>query len=112
MDAVALGEDERRIRGSQRRVWWPKWTPASSSVFMVGENRKKKEKKKEKKNVLKLSFWTSLGRSVGKTPGAGIINSLYPRGISGFGEAGRRTGRTYRAGRYAPNQNLDGHFRS
>src|SRR5712691_11731453 len=23
-----------RMRGSQRRVWWPKWTPASSSVFI------------------------------------------------------------------------------
>src|SRR5262252_5874472 len=25
----------RRIFGFQRRVWWPKWTPASSSCFMV-----------------------------------------------------------------------------
>jgi hypothetical protein len=24
-----------RIFGFQRRVWWPKWTPASSSCFMV-----------------------------------------------------------------------------
>src|SRR5438067_10759737 len=26
---------KRRIFGFQRRVWWPKWTPASSSCFMV-----------------------------------------------------------------------------
>src|SRR5262245_19118954 len=25
---------KRRILGFQRRVWWPKWTPASSSSFM------------------------------------------------------------------------------
>src|SRR4051812_3427174 len=25
----------RRIFGFQRRVWWPKWTPASSSCFML-----------------------------------------------------------------------------
>ena len=28
-----------RICGSQRRVWWPKWTPASSSCFKVLEPR-------------------------------------------------------------------------
>src|SRR6187200_801716 len=26
---------KRRIFGFQRRVWWPKWTPASSSSFIV-----------------------------------------------------------------------------
>ena len=26
---------KRRIFGFQRRVWWPKWTPASSSSFSV-----------------------------------------------------------------------------
>ncbi len=25
----------RFIFGFQRRVWWPKWTPASSNCFMV-----------------------------------------------------------------------------
>src|SRR5688500_12883495 len=25
----------RFILGFQRRVWWPKWTPASNSCFMV-----------------------------------------------------------------------------
>ena len=25
---------KRFIFGFQRRVWWPKWTPASSSSFM------------------------------------------------------------------------------
>ena len=25
---------KRRIFGFQRRVWWPKWTPASSSSLM------------------------------------------------------------------------------
>ena len=25
---------KRRILGFQRRVWWPKWTPASSSSLM------------------------------------------------------------------------------
>ena len=32
VDPVALREDERASSsGFQRRVWWPKWTPASSS---------------------------------------------------------------------------------
>src|ERR1700751_5730045 len=26
---------KRRIFGFQRRVWWPKWTPASNSCFML-----------------------------------------------------------------------------
>jgi hypothetical protein len=34
VDAAALAKMKRRILGFQRRVWWPKWTPASSSSAM------------------------------------------------------------------------------
>ena len=32
--ALVTGTNEVTILGFQRRVWWPKWTPASSRVFM------------------------------------------------------------------------------
>ena len=35
VDVVALAEDERLHLRFQRRVWWPKWQPASSRVRML-----------------------------------------------------------------------------
>src|SRR5579885_720329 len=52
-----------RMRGSQRRVWWPKWTPASSSSFIetgaaIGK-------------ILLASFWPSATFVPGREPTRG-----------------------------------------
>ena len=36
IDPGPLGENNRRILGFHRRVWWPKWTPASNKSCSVG----------------------------------------------------------------------------
>ncbi len=62
-----------------------------------------------RRSVLKLGFWTSLGALV-VAAGAGVLNSLYPRGIGGFGGPVTVKAHAIPLPGAAPKQNLEGHF--
>jgi cytochrome b6-f complex iron-sulfur subunit len=69
----------------------------------VGRNRL------TRRGVLKLGFWTSLGALI-VAAGAGVLNSLYPRGISGFGGPVVVKANAIPQPGAAPKQNIEGHF--
>src|SRR5215210_3935811 len=67
----------RFIFGFQRRVWWPKWTPASRRSFM------------ETTGMRPLSGWLTYGRRRlgGDRTGAATATSA-PRRVGGTGRTG------------------------
>src|ERR1044071_3223588 len=58
---------KRRILGFQRRVWWPKWTPASS--------RPRVETAPDEAGSVETAMWTLLPDSFGRAP-AGVETHL------------------------------------
>jgi cytochrome b6-f complex iron-sulfur subunit len=62
-----------------------------------------------RRRFLKLSFWTSLGVLV-VGAGAGVINSLYPRGIKGFGGPVVVKAIDIPVACAAPKPSIEGHF--
>jgi cytochrome b6-f complex iron-sulfur subunit len=62
-----------------------------------------------RRRFLKLSFWTSLG-ALAIGAGAGAINSLYPRGVKGFGGPVVMKAVAVPKPADPPRQNVDGHF--
>ena len=62
-----------------------------------------------RRRFLKIGFWTSVG-TLALGAGAGVINSLYPRGIQGFGGPVLVRAADVPAAGAAPKQNVEGHF--
>jgi cytochrome b6-f complex iron-sulfur subunit len=62
-----------------------------------------------RRNILKLGFWTSLG-ALAVSASAGVLNSLYPRGVAGFGGPVVVKAIDVPAAGAPPKPNFDGHF--
>jgi cytochrome b6-f complex iron-sulfur subunit len=62
-----------------------------------------------RRNVLKLGFWTALGAAL-VSGGVGFLNTLYPRGVAGFGGPVTVLPVAIPKPGAPPLQNLEGHF--
>ena len=62
-----------------------------------------------RRNVLRLGFWTSMGTLL-VAVGAGVVNSLYPRGINGFGGPVAVKANAIPLPGAPPKQIVEGHF--
>ena len=67
------------------------------------------ERRLTRRNILKLGFWTSLG-ALAVSSSAGVLNSLYPRGVAGFGGPVAVKAIDVPAAGAPPKPNFDGHF--
>ncbi len=80
-------------------------THASQNVVMLADTPKRASRRR----FLKLSFWTSLG-ALALGAGAGVINSVYPRGAGGFGGPVLVPAVAIPKPSDPPRQDIDGHF--
>lgn len=62
-----------------------------------------------RRNILKLGFWTSLG-ALAVSASTGVLNSLYPRGVTGFGGPVAVKAIDVPVAGAPPKPNFDGHF--
>src|SRR6266581_2770275 len=85
---------------------------ASGSAVTVVESalaRPGQRRPLSRRNALKFGFWTAIGAAL-VSGGAGVLNSLYPRGVTGFGGPVAVLPAAIPKPGAPPVQNFEGHF--